>query len=74
MCKVETQMRSRCASRKDERTYVQRVCGEANLRHLHVERALVVAQSAYTWRETAGQSRFFTLVCLPSSQDEDLAW
>lgn len=34
-------------------TYVQCVCGEADLRHLHVERALIVAQRAYKWTEAA---------------------
>lgn len=42
-------------SHRDERTYVQCVCGEADLRHLHVERALVVAQSALMGRERACQ-------------------
>lgn len=36
-------------------TYIQRVRGEADLRHLHVERALVVAQCAYKWTETDSQ-------------------
>ncbi|KAF3839711.1 hypothetical protein F7725_018428 [Dissostichus mawsoni] len=35
-------------------TYIQSVCGEADLRHLHVERALVIAQSACRRTETAG--------------------
>ncbi len=53
-------------------TYIQRVCGEADLRHLHVERALVVAQRAYKWTETASQYVSLHITSLPSSPPRDL--
>lgn len=46
--------------------YVQCVCGEADLRHLHVEGALVVAQSACGWTETGQRSDFLLPYFLPS--------
>lgn len=48
-----------------EHTYIQRVYGEANLRHLHVEGALIVSQSAYKQRET--RNHCFLIAALPSS-------
>ena len=57
-------------------TYIQSVCGEADLRHLHVERALVIAQSACRRTETAGQYSYshvsLHISSLPSSPSQDL--